>query len=225
MTAKTDAQIHRDVIDELRWDTRLRHSAIEVDVAVEAGIVTLRGTADTWTTRFAAQRAAHRVGGVLDVANDIRVPVAAASQHGDTDVTRAVRKALEWDVLVPDERVHTTVSEGVVTLEGDVEYWSQHDDAARAIRNLPGVRDVDNRLHVRPPVPRPSTSAVREAIKGALERRAEHAARRVQVEVTEGKVILTGDVTTRAERQAVEGAVRGTSGVWGVDNHLVIRSA
>jgi osmotically-inducible protein OsmY len=225
MTMKTDAQIHRDVTDELKWDVRLRQSVVEVNVAVDAGIVTLRGTVDTWSTRFAAQRAAHRVGGVLDVANDIRVQVATSSHQVDTDVTKAVRKALEWDVLVPDERVHTTVSDGVVTMEGNVEYRSQHDEAARAIRNLPGVRDVDNRIVVRPAVPCPSNSTVREAIKGALERHADHATRRVQVEVSEGRVILTGEVATWAERQAVEGASRGTPGVWGVDNHLVVRAA
>jgi osmotically-inducible protein OsmY len=125
---------------------------------------------------------------------------------------------------VPHERVHTTVSDGVVTLEGNVEYWSQHDDAERVIRNVPGVREVNNRLFVRPAVPWPSTATVREAIKGALERRADHAANRVQVVAMEGRVTLTGDVSTWAERHAIEGAARGTPGVSGVDNHLVVRS-
>jgi osmotically-inducible protein OsmY len=225
MAMKSDDQIHHDVLEELRWDNRLRQSATEVDVDVESGIVTLRGTVETWRVRFAAQKAAHRVNGVLDVANDIRVHVAPSSRHEDTELTKAVRKALEWDILVPHEQIHTTVSDGAVTLEGNVEYWSQHDAAERVIRNLPRVRDVKNLILVRPAAPGPSTSTVREAVKGALERRAEHAARRVEVAVADGRVTLTGDVATWAERQAIEGAARGTPGVRGVDNHLVIRPA
>lgn len=217
---KSDSQIQRDVLDELKWDTRVR----ETDVGVEAsaGIVTLTGTVESWTARLAAQEAAHRVAAVHDVANDIQVELPGSSLRNDTDIAKTVRNALEWDVLVPHDRIVTTVTNGVVTLEGTVDFWSQYEDAARCIRNLAGVREVRNRITVEPALPQVSPQHVRSAIEHALERHAEHAAKHVQIAVTDGKVILSGDVPSWAERNTVEGAVRGTPGVWEVESQLRI---
>jgi osmotically-inducible protein OsmY len=217
---KTDAQIQTDVIDELKWDTRVKATAVGVEVA--GGVVILTGTVDSWGARFAAKEAAHRVSGVRDVANDIQVKVPGSHERSDTDIAQAVRAALEWDVLVPHERIRTTVSRGLVTLEGKVDYWSQYDDAARAVRNLAGVRQVDNLISVEPTSPQVSPETVRGAIEGALERHAEHAAKQVRIAVTDGKVILSGEVPSWAERQAVEGAVRGTPGVRKVESEIRI---
>jgi osmotically-inducible protein OsmY len=219
---KTDSQLKRDVDDELKWDTRVKET--DVGVEVKAATVTLTGTVDSWSARLAAQEAAHRVSGVLDVANDIQVKLPGSYERNDTDIANVVRTALEWDVLVPSESIRTTVSNGLVTLEGKVDYWSQYDDAARAVSNLAGVREVKNLITVEPSLPRVSPQAVRGAIEQALERRAEHAAKHVQIAITEGKVVLSGDVSSWAERNALEGAVRGTPGVWTVDNQLRIQA-
>jgi len=48
---KTDAQIQHDVLDELKWDTRVKET--DVGVEVNDGIVTLTGTVDSWTARTA----------------------------------------------------------------------------------------------------------------------------------------------------------------------------
>jgi osmotically-inducible protein OsmY len=189
-------------------------------VEVHGGVVTLMGVVDSWTARLAAQEAAHRVAGVLDVANDLQVKLPGSRERDDTDIARAVRQALEWDVTVPDERIRTTVSNGVVTLEGAVDFWSEHDDAARAVRNLAGVREVKNLLTVEPPAVTRLT--VEKAIDEALERHTVRAARHVKIEVEGDTVKLTGEVPSWAERAAVEGAVRGTRGVRRVESTLRI---
>jgi osmotically-inducible protein OsmY len=145
---KTDSEIQKDVLGELEWDTRVR--ATDVGVAVDRGVVTLSGNVDSWAKREAAQEAAHRVAGVLDVANDLEVQLPASGRRSDTDIARAVRDSLEWDVLVPDSRIRSTVYKGEVTLEGDVDFDTQRGDAARAVRNLLGVTRVINRLEVVP---------------------------------------------------------------------------
>jgi osmotically-inducible protein OsmY len=193
-----------------------------IGVEVSGGVVTLTGMVSSWTARLAAQEAAHRVSGVLDVANDIQVKLPGSSSPNDADIAHAVRYALEWDTLVPHTRIRTTVSNGVVTLEGAVDFWSEHDDAARCVRNLAGVREVKNLIAVEPPAISPE--AIRRTIEGALERHAMHAAKHVEIAVADGKVVLNGDVPSWAERSAVEGAVRGTPGVRGVINHLRIEA-
>ena len=164
--------------------------------------------------------AAHRVRGVLDVANDIAVRLPGTGARTDTDIAHAVRSALEWDVFVPDSRIRSTVSNGVVTLEGEVDTWGQRDDAEAVLRNLAGVRGVVNVVVVKAPAV--EAAKVRQAIEGALERQAEREARRVSFEIQDGEVKVYGTVRSWAERKAVIGAAKGTPGVRIVDDRLRI---
>lgn len=215
---RTDLEIKTDVINELKWDTRVDETAI--GVAVAAGAVTLTGTVSSWGQKLAAQQAAHRVKGVLDVANDITVKVAGSYQRTDTDIAQAVRSTLEWDVFVPEQRIRSTVSDGWVTLEGDVDYWTHKADAERAVRDLAGVRGVTNKIEITSP--KAGAYEVRRALEEALERHAERDAKHIQIDVRDGKVSLTGIVHSLAEKQAVVGAARGTSGVRDVIDRLSV---
>ena len=213
---KTDAQIHHDVLEELKWDSRVDET--EVGVQVASGVVTLTGSVTSWAKRVAAQEAAHRVIGVLDVANDIKVKTAGGLTRTDTEIAQAARRALEWDVFVPEAKITSTVTDGWVTLEGAVDTWSQRNAAERAVRNLSGVKLVLNKITVKPTKPVPED--VRRAIEQALDRRAEREARRIRVDVKDGTVTLTGAVHSWAERKSVVAAARFTPGVQVVEDHL-----
>jgi osmotically-inducible protein OsmY len=213
---KTDTKIHHDVLEELKWDSRVDET--EVGIEVDSGVVTLTGTVSSWAKRRAAQEAARRVIGVLDVANDIKIKVPGGSTRTDTEIAQAVRRALEWDVFVPDEKISSTVSDGWVTLEGALDRWSQRDDAERAVRNLIGVRGVINKITLN--VTKPVTEDIRKAIEQVLERRAEREARKIRVEVQNGAVTLTGTVHSWAERKSVLAAARFTPGVRSIEDRL-----
>lgn len=206
---KTDAQIQQDVLNELKWDTRVEPT--EIGVEVHGSIVTLTGTVSSWAKKVAAEEAAHRVSGVLDVANDVMVKVPSTTERNDSDIAAAVRSTLKWDVFVPDERIQSTVTGGFVTLKGHVDTYAQRDDAARAVRNLSGVRGVLNEISVSHSEATPAV--LRAAIQSALERRADRDAAKIQIDVDGGRVTLHGDVHSWIERQAVIGAVTGTRGV------------
>jgi len=213
---KSDAQIQKDVFDELRWDTRVE--VTDVGVEVETGVVTLTGTVSSYAKKIAAQEAAHRVAGVLDVANDIRVHVPNTLVRTDSDIAQAVRNALIWDAFVPEDQIRSTVSDGWVTLDGDVDRWSQRTDAERVVSHLQGVRGVINHIVVKGPSV--DSKAVRETIEGALERRAEREANRIDVRVEDGTVTLSGRVHTWPERNAVVQAVSHTPGVRAVADEI-----
>jgi osmotically-inducible protein OsmY len=214
----TDAEIQQAVLHELKWDTRVEETG--VDVEVHNAIVMLKGTASSYAKRLAAQEAAHRVAGVLDVANDIKVKVPGDEQRNDTDIAHAVRRALEWDVFVPERRLRSTVSDGWVTLEGSVDCWSEREDAEKAVRNLAGVKGVFDNIVISPPAV--LHTEVRRAIGQALERQADREARKIHFDVKDGHVNLSGVVHSWAERKAVVGAARGTRGVRDVEDHLRI---
>lgn len=143
---KTDEDIREDVLCQMAWDERLAGEQVGVQVA--HGVVTLGGVVDDWIKFTAAAEAAHRVPDVTDVANEIQVRGAAVDTPSDTDLAISVRRALRWDARLPEGDIRTTVTGGVVTLEGVVGSAAQRTEASRAIRRLHGVRRIDNRLHV-----------------------------------------------------------------------------
>lgn len=218
VVTKSDADIQEAVLRELKWDTRVDET--DVGVEVDRGTVTLTGTVDSWAKRIAAEEAAHRVAGVLDVANDIAVKLAGSGGRTDTDIAQAVRHALEWDVFVPEQTIRSTVSKGWVALDGTVHYWSQREDAERAVRNLAGVTGVTNRIAITPRAP--IAGDVRAAIEAALERRAQREAKRIELDVRDGEVTVSGVVHTWDEKQAVVGAIKGTTGVRLVEDRLLV---
>jgi osmotically-inducible protein OsmY len=216
MVVKADSQIQREVLQELKWDTRVEET--EVGVEVDQGVVTLTGTVSSYAKKLAAQEAAHRVEGVLDVANDVQVKIPGGFTRTDTEVAQAVRHALEWDVLVPDKRIRSTVGSGWVTLEGTVERLGEREDAERAVRNLGGVAGVINKIVVA--VPAVDSEAIHQTIEQALKRRAKREADRIQIGVVEGTVTLTGRVRSWSEKEALVGAVSHAPGVRRLENHL-----
>ena len=215
---RSDDAIRDEVAHELEWDSRIRTPTITV--AVRNRIVALTGTAATYAGKIAAEKAAHRVPGVLDVVNDLVVPVTPGRERTDADLAAAIRHALQWDVRVPDERIGSTVSSGYVTLEGTVDLLRERGDAERVVRSLCGVRAVTNLIRVAKRAVDPAT--IRAAIEGALARHARHEAKRIEVTVEDGRVTLTGPVDSFAEKRAIVGLVGHLPGVHAVRDQLML---
>jgi osmotically-inducible protein OsmY len=216
--AKTDQEIQRNVLDELKWDARVQPN--EIGVAVKDGVVTLTGWVDSYTKKWAAEEAAHRVKGVRAVANDVEVRIPTMSERTDADIALAVTRAIEWDAMVPTEKVKVTVSKGWVTLEGAVEWQFEKEAAERAARRITGVRGVTNLVRVQPSTPSPTD--IKQRIEAALLRDAETDAQRIQVEVSGSTVTLRGTVRSYAEKQEAARVAWSAPGVKAVENHIQV---
>ncbi len=212
-----DEELKSGVVFQLGWDSRVRET--EIGVIVKDGVVTLTGTVGSYAEKIAAKEAAHRVRGVLDVANEIEVHVRGDALRNDADIAQAVRHALDWDVLVPAEQIHSTVTHGWVTLEGNVENYRHRLDAERAVSHLLGVRGVTNSITVVAPT---NPEKLKYVIEDVLSVRAEREAGRIKVQVEGGEVSLSGAVNSWDEANAILGAVSHAPGVTAVHDHLVI---
>jgi osmotically-inducible protein OsmY len=215
---KTDQEIQRNVLEELKWDARVQPN--EIGVAAKEGVVTLTGWVDSYTKKWAAEEAAHRVKGVRAVANDIEVRIPTAAERTDADIALAVSRAIEWDAMVPTDKVKVTVSKGWVTLEGGVEWQFEKEAAERAARRITGVRGVTNLIRVQPS--RPSPADIKQRIEAALLRDAETDAQRIQVEVDGTTVTLRGTVRSYAEKQEAARVAWSAPGVKAVENHIQV---
>ena len=215
---KTDTQLHRDVADELAWEPSIRSP--EIGIAVKDGVVTLSGSVESYAEKYAAERAAERVRGVMAVADDMLVKLPLSFKRSDTEVAHACVNALRWDIQVPDDKIKALVEEGWVTLEGEVEWQFQRQAAERAVRYLAGVRGVTNRVSVKPKAA--SSFEVSQKIKDALRRSAEEDAEKISVEAKDGRVVLKGKVRSYAERAEAERAAWAAPGVMVVDDRIAI---
>ena len=217
-TSRIDEQIQRDVLAELKWDARVMPN--EIGVAVKDGIVTLTGWVDSYSKKWAAEEAAHRVHGVKAVADDIEVRLSGADERTDADIAAAAVRAIEWDAFVPIDKIDVTVSKGWVTLKGEVEWQYQKQDAERVARRLTGVKGVTNLIVVKPRV---TPSDLKQKIEQALVRSAETDAQRITVEVQGSKVILKGTVRSWAEREEAERTAWLAPGVTAVENRITLQ--
>jgi osmotically-inducible protein OsmY len=214
---KSDSEIREDVINELRWDPQITEPEA-IGVAVQDGAVTLTGHVPTYAQRLAAARAAERVYGVKAVANDLEVKLSGA-RRDDSDIARAIAHVLEWNVQVPEGKVRARVSDGWVTLEGEVEYEYQRHEVERMVRNVRGVVGVTDLITVKPPV---SPEKVQAVIEDTFKREAEIDARHIRVEVTDHTAKLYGHVHSLHEAAAATSAAAAAPGVATVENHLLV---
>ena len=212
-SSKTDRQLQHDVFEELRFDSQVQVN--EIGVIATDGVVTLTGWVDSYLKKWRAEEAAHRVRGVRAVANDIEVRL--SSERTDADIAAAAVRALAWNSALPADRIKVTVSKGWITLEGDVEWQYQRQEAENAVRRLWGVRGVSNLLSVKPSA---SPTDLKKKIEDALVRSAQLDAKGITVEIQGTTAILKGSVRSLAEKQEAQRIAWLAPGITNVDNKI-----
>lgn len=216
---KTDSQIQKDVMDELKWEPFL--NAEQIGVAVKNSVVTLSGRVDTYSKKACAEKAAKRVAGVKAVAEDIEVSLPGSSQRTDTDIAEAALNALKWHSALREDKIKLKVESGIVTLEGEVDWEFQRDSARMMVENLTGVWSVVNLIKI---APRTSPKELKRHITSAFQRNACIDSENINVEIAGHKAILKGHVRSWAEKEDAEKAAWAAPGITSVENELEINS-
>lgn len=214
---KSDADLQRDVLDELAWEPSVDHAGI--GVAVVDGIVALSGYVGSYAHKLAAESAALRVAGVRAIANEIRVRHAADSKTADHEIARRILDIFAYDALIPEQAITVAVERGWVSLTGEVEWKYQSEAASQAAGRISGVTGVSNNIAIST---KASVPDIRRRIEEAFRRQAGLDAAGVTIAANGHKVTLGGKVKAWHERRLAEQAAWAAPGVTQVDDRIVI---
>jgi osmotically-inducible protein OsmY len=214
---RSDDDIKRDVEQELRADPDI--NASDIAVAVNDGVVTLGGFVRSYMQKWQAERDVKRVAGVRGVANDIEVRLPLIHQKPDPELAREVVQELKTELPYSHNLIKVVVSNGWVTLEGEVEWHYQKERAEAAARRVRGIKGITNYVEVKPRV---EPQDIKRKIEEAFRRSAEVDANRITVETHGSQVILKGTVRSWAERDEAERAAWLVPGVRDVENRIMV---
>src|ERR1700750_3248198 len=140
-------QIEADVREQPASDPRLPYVD---EIAVEAfgGAVTLRGTVGSFAQQRAAVADARRTRGVVDAYDALEVRLLNDDRRKDAEIRGAALQRLIWDQEIPGYALDGKVTDGWLTLKGEVDFQYQSDDAFDDVVRLRGVTGITNEIRV-----------------------------------------------------------------------------
>jgi osmotically-inducible protein OsmY len=212
-----DKVLRERVEAELDWLPGI--DAADIGVAVQSGVVTLTGHVSAYAQKVAVEQAVKRIKGVRGIAEEVEIRPYGNIGQKDDEVAGRVVQLLSWDSSVPHDAIKVEVANGIVTLNGEVDWQYQRIAAEKGVRALSGVRGLNNRITVKPHV---QPKDVKRRIEAALERQAELDAEQIHVFVDGAKVRLEGKVRAWHERDTAERAAWAAPGVQAVEDHVTI---
>ena len=206
-------------------------SAFDVKTSTNRGEVTLTGEVPTEETRRLAGAITQDTSGVTAVHNNLTVnPAARGNQEmeqlgdrvADLEIKTLVIDQLGRSPELKDKQIKVQVSKRIVTLDGAVDTPAQKRAAEQMALQAPGVQGLAGQLAVA------NAAAVPESADEKLARRVEFELystralplQSVQIRSQDGTVILTGPVTSRAEKLLAERVTQSVDGVKRVVNNL-----
>jgi osmotically-inducible protein OsmY len=143
----------------------------------------------------------------------------------DLDIKRLVEVELNWEPMIKSAAaIGVRVKDGVVTLVGPVESYSEKLAAEQTALRISGVKAVANELEVKLPNTSERTDEeIARTAANTLEWTASVPKDKVKITVDKGWITLKGSVDWQYQRAAAEDAVRNLWGVKGVLNLIEVR--
>ncbi|MEO8320406.1 MAG: BON domain-containing protein [Bradyrhizobium sp.] len=208
--------LKQNVLDELAWEPGL--NAAHVGVTARDGVVTLSGHVESFAEKCLAEHAVGCVSGVRAIVMQLQIHY-TANPALDDDIARQAISVLAWDLCVPKDKVNVKITQGWVTLSGEVEWHFQERAAEADIGKLFGVTGVSNDIVINPRV---QVSDIEKSINRAFRRNAEFAAENIVVTADGSAVTLTGQVDSYYGRTLASETAWSAPGVTQVYDLLTI---
>lgn len=144
----------------------------------------------------------------------------------DAQLQKDVMAELAWEPAVHATQIGVEVTDGVVTLAGEVNSYAEKWNAEQAAQRVSGVMALAVELKVKLTEFSHRTDAdIARSAENVLSWASALPADAVKVLVDGGWVTLSGEVTWQYQRQDAAASVRFLPGVTGVSNQIAIKPA
>ncbi len=142
----------------------------------------------------------------------------------DEMIQKDVTEELHWDPILNACKIGVAVSEGVVTLSGEVNTYRKKIATEHAAQRVEGVRAIVQEIIVTPvSVNQYSDLQIAHAIISSFEWHTEIPHEDLKIKVQKGWVTLEGEVNWNYQRQAAERMVSSIGGVKGLTNLIIVK--
>ncbi len=244
---ETDDRIESSAQTTYVFKKYLKDDAIKV--SSKGGVVTLTGTVSEGHHKSMAQDTVENLPGVKSVDNKLEVKGAAVAGTSDELITTRVKAALLFHRNV-SALTEVTTKDGVVVLEGEAVSQAQKELTTEHVKDVEGVKDVENKMIVAKSGATPEKKTLGEKIatagdklsgkievvtdalddasitalaKTTLVFHRSTSAHRTRIKTTDGRVTLTGTARTTAEKELVGKYVEDVEGVKSVVNNITVK--
>jgi hyperosmotically inducible periplasmic protein len=202
-----------------------------VKVKASDGVVTLTGTVQDKDDKALAEDTVENLPGVTRVKNEIAVKPTHA-EHSDEWIALKVRSRLLVKGNVSATATKVAARNGVVTLTGTADNLAQKELTGVYAQEIDHVKSVKNDLVVKA---QPATASetmgekiddasITSQVKFALLRHKSTSALKTKVVTTDGKVVVTGQASSDAEKALVTKLAQDVRGVKSVGNSMTVKS-
>jgi osmotically-inducible protein OsmY len=213
---KNDLNLEKDIQDAFKWDPLLK--TIEVTVKADEGLITLSGVVDSYLKKLHAESITKSIDGVKAIVEHITVNKFTHPKTTDEEIAKSVIEYLKLN-WVPLDRIMVKVEEGHVTLDGQVTYNFQKEDAKKSVGNVKGVNVFTNNLEL---VAETQDHLEKRIIEHALLRYSATVNQNIRVKVENNKITLNGTVGSLYQKEEAEKIAWNAPGVLAVNNELMI---
>jgi osmotically-inducible protein OsmY len=217
VVTKDDSAVATRVKNQI--ETNSEAGPIRINIETDDGVVTLTGTAPNAAAKARVEELVRGTEGVKRVANNITLDLRSA----DGKVSDAtILTKINSEFTTADIRgANVAVNDGHVLLRGEVETAQEKANAEAIARKTEGVKDVANQLTIKKSSDgKISDSAIMTKIKSQLVTENISGA---EVAVTNGNVLLKGEVDSAQDKAQADAIARRTEGVKSVNNRLTVK--
>jgi osmotically-inducible protein OsmY len=142
---------HKENVEKALEQANLRKVAVDVDT--DANIVHLKGSVDSMSDRTRAEEvAAAAVGTSGRVLNELTVEGLNTGTAGDFDdqIADTLDRMVDNDPVLRERDINFDVSNGAVTITGEVRSAEEKSKVEAIVKAAPGVKDFANALEIHP---------------------------------------------------------------------------
>ncbi len=213
---KTDRNLEKDIQDAFKWDPLLK--AAEVTILANDALITLSGVVESYSDKLHAANITKSIAGVKAVIDHITIDTVSYLKTTDEEIAENVLHHLKLNSL-PIERIQIEVENGHVTLNGQVTYNFQKEDAKKAVAKVKGVRFITNNLKL---IPETHGQLEKRVVEHALLRYSATVDQNISVKVEGNVVTLNGTLTSLYQKEEVVKMAWNDPGVSAVNNKFII---